>query len=90
MDSGAIGWHPLVKSWVARLAQKTAPMAALLERILFDFLQDALPVVRSCNQPLYVSDAGLVTSLLNILDCFLIHINSPRAALVRNASSRGI
>ena len=55
MDAGAIGWQPLVKSWIAELSEKSAPLASLLEKLLLDFIQDALTVVRSCNQPLYPS-----------------------------------
>ena len=54
MDSGAIGWTPQIKSWVSKVARKCVPLASLLEKMLLDFLHDALAVVKSCNQPLYL------------------------------------
>lgn len=54
MDSGAVGWVPLIKSWASKVAQKSTQLASLLEKMLLDFLNDALAVVKLCNQPLYL------------------------------------
>lgn len=54
MDSGAVGWLPQVKSWANKVSQKNLELSSILEKMILDFLNDALAVVKLCSQPLYL------------------------------------
>lgn len=89
MDSGGIGWLPQIKSWANKTAQKNSQLSSLLEKMIMDFLTDALAVVKLCTQPLYVSDQSLVSSMLNIVDCHLSCIITQAIPVLHKAASIG-
>ncbi|XP_055336177.1 dynein axonemal heavy chain 7-like isoform X2 [Paramacrobiotus metropolitanus] len=74
MEPTALGWQPLVKSYITDLPQSVGPkQRALLEKLFATYVQPCLDFVRRNNLKEHspTSNANLVRSLTNLIDCQL-------------------
>jgi dynein heavy chain len=72
LDPKALGWKPVLESWLQQLDPQVKHLTPTLEALCGYFIEPTLKfVLESCKLPLPVSQCQLVKNLLNILDCFV-------------------
>lgn len=73
MEPSAIGFVPLVKSWLESLPEALKVCLPRLEQLCSVLLEPMLAFVRgpNCTEILISSDGGLCMAMLNLLECIL-------------------
>jgi len=74
MEPHSLGFQPLVESWLNELPRLMDTRFKIKLNILFDtYVKSGLAMMRrNCEEPLPSTDHNLVTSLMNILDCYFV------------------
>lgn len=81
MSSSSLGWHPLLESWKAKLPQILEDVNKQEITNLFTrFCPILLYFIRNCGatEMLTTTDSNLVTSLMNLFECFFDHYNDEK------------
>ncbi|PRP87942.1 putative dynein heavy chain [Planoprotostelium fungivorum] len=89
MDS-LLPWRYIVKSWMQKFADEMQPLLRNIERLIGDFVNDTLVFLQKKFPRIITSDVALVKSLLNVIDCFLIHMNTGKSGNNTNPVSEPV
>ncbi|XP_020293119.1 dynein heavy chain 7, axonemal-like [Pseudomyrmex gracilis] len=75
MEPGALGWEPLLKSWIAKLPEVIDEWlrSFLYESLFLRFCKPLIHFLRRCNvkEICPMPDANLVRSITYLMDCFI-------------------
>ncbi|XP_044001131.1 dynein axonemal heavy chain 7-like isoform X2 [Aphidius gifuensis] len=78
MEPIALGWLPLLTSWINNLSKNiTGRIKIHLKKLFLRFCPALLHLIRRCGakEMLYMPDANLIRSVMYLLDCFLNDFN---------------